>query len=228
MQFLSPIQTSAFNNIHCNYYLSVPQTSINTLLVYKYEGNRFVTHKNLSIPDIRNVYAFDIGVKSFIAVDGLAPGILQFTDKGLVREKVRNSNLEGINHWMPVPVENYRSDVVLLVQRVLDHNSHHSVVVDIITYNGLSFEEHEDIPCHYFGEDSNSLSCLVQAPENNQSINGATYLSFDGKLALLIPGNKALFLVNSEIKKSINPMKEKVNKLLEKKNKLQVFLKKML
>lgn len=192
------------------------------LLIYKFEDNHFVSYKNISIPNVNNVYSFEIGVKSFIVIDGLQPGIFQFTKKGIIEETILNSNLQGTNYWLHVPIENYRSDVVLLAQRVINYSTHTSFLVEIITYNGLNFEEHEDVSCQYFGDYYNSLACLMEGDHNKRGISGATYLALEGNLALLIPGRTVIFRINSEIKRVINPVQEQLNMFVEKKNTLQV------
>lgn len=107
--------------------------------VFKHEDNRFVPYKTIQSKNVENVVSFEIGFQSFLAIDGLNAGIYRFKRDGLEMEDIVNSNLDGIEYWLPIPVKTYRDEVIVLAQRNLSHTSHNSYVVEIFTYDGGKF-----------------------------------------------------------------------------------------
>ncbi|KAJ8986078.1 hypothetical protein NQ317_003372, partial [Molorchus minor] len=216
----NPVESSAFSNFEYDYYLSLPQKSKGLLQIYKFEAYRFQPYKNITCNNIRSAVPFEIGFKSFLAVDGFHAGIYRFTKRGLVKEDIANSNLDWITYWLPVPVLTHRDEVVLFAQRTLNHGTHTGYVIEIITNNGGKFEEHEDIPCYYFGEHQSWATCL----SHNDGIAGSSYIAVDEKLAVILPdaSNKSvLFDVHFTIKEMPNPKEKMLEKIVRRKQELE-------
>lgn len=129
--------STAFNNFKNQYFLSIPQR--NSVTVYKYSKTKFELFTKIRTPQITFITNFNIGFKTFFAVDGLNTGIYQFLENGLTKQKIFNSNLEGVNFWLPVPLETIRDEVFILAQRVLDHSTHKTFEVNVITYSNGKF-----------------------------------------------------------------------------------------
>ncbi|CAH0560757.1 unnamed protein product [Brassicogethes aeneus] len=215
---------STFVQHKWNYFLSITQK--NHILVYKYERDHFVHHKNISCENVDQIVSFGIGFQSFLAVNGLTPKIYKFEDNELMEQNVTNSHLNHIQFFKVLPITKYRDDTALLIQRNLIHESHNSTVIDLLTFNGENFVEHEDIPCLYFGEDKNNLNCLIN-DETKNSISQITPLSIDDDTYLLIPnenGHNVLFSINVSLEVSENPAMEELEDLRREKEEIMNLL----
>ncbi|CAG9856275.1 unnamed protein product [Phyllotreta striolata] len=219
--FESTPTSSAFNRLGDQDFLSVPQK--NSIVIYKHTGVKFRNYTTITTPGVTRVTNFDIGFKTFLAVNGINPGLYEFTENGLIYQNIAHSNLEGVELWLPIHLETIRDEVFLFVQRVLDHSTHESVEVDIITYHNGVFEEHEDIPCEFFGETTENLGCF----NTKKGIIGSTSIVVDNKVGLLVPTTNnsfVLFAIHTFIKQKPHPREQDLLDLLEKKKTLQVLL----
>jgi hypothetical protein len=217
-------RSSSFAAVGPDYFFALPQKSRSLLLVYKLTDNHFLQYQNLSSRDISEVITFKVGHKSFLAFNGINAGIYRFTKTGLVKESVKESHLDGVNYWLPIPVPTYDNDAILIAQRSLDHGGHKSFVIEMITYNGDKFEEHEDIRCLYFGEDVLGLSCLPDGATET-GIEGSASIFLEDVLALVVPRKNRLsdvFFVKTELKKISNPLEKQLKELIEKKRYINV------
>ncbi|VEN49612.1 unnamed protein product, partial [Callosobruchus maculatus] len=203
-----PTSSIAFNNIGNTYLISVPQTRSNFVQVYKLLESGLHPYRRIQSNNVKSVTSFEIIFRSFIAVDGQSAGIFEFLERDLVRRNVTNSNLHGIRYWLPVPVDTLRDEVILFAEREVDHGTHKAFGVEIITYNGVRFEEHEDVPCHHFGEKTNWLECLSAT----EGMLGSGYVAVGDLIGLIVPRiqeEKALlFTVNIAIRAIDNPKKK--------------------
>lgn len=60
-------------------------------------------------------------------------------DFGTVERKIANSNLNGLQFWLPLKVTRFRDETILMFQRLLDHNTHTTFDVELVTYNGRRY-----------------------------------------------------------------------------------------
>ncbi|CAG9835827.1 unnamed protein product [Diabrotica balteata] len=218
---LSSASYSVFNNYRGNYYLSILQQPQNQIIIYKYENNLFRNYTLLQSSNVSSMVSFDIGFKTFLAINGYSAGIFEFCKSGLTRLRVENSNLDGITYWLAIPIDTYRDDVLLVAERNVDHGTHDAFEVDIFTYNINKFEEHEDIPCFLFGEKTSRLTCFP----NEQRLSGFGYISIENKIALIVPKSDKellLFSLNSRIKEIEDPRRKELDELQEIKKKLEL------
>ncbi|XP_074039462.1 female sterile (1) Nasrat [Leptinotarsa decemlineata] len=217
-------KSSAFSSLDSEYFLAIPQTSMDSVSIYKYEKSHFVEHDSIRSPKVTAVVSFTIGFKSFLAVDGYNSAIYEFTKNGLIERKIVNSNSETIHYWLPVPIQTYRDEVIVFAQRYLDHGTHKTYAVEIITYNGGQFEEHEDVPCSSFEETSPWLICLA----HDNGIVGASYMAIGNKLALIVskPSKSSFvtFMIHSTMKLMPHPKKREIDLLYEQKHNLQKLI----
>ncbi|RZC43199.1 uncharacterized protein BDFB_000451, partial [Asbolus verrucosus] len=214
--------SSAVVNVGPDYFLSIPQKSLKSLLVFKLKDNHFLSYKNLTSDGIDDVISFKIASKAFLAFNGINAGIYRFTENDLVREKVVDMHFEGVNYWLPIHVTTFGDEIILMAQRSLVIGIHKSFVIEIITYNGDKFEEHEDVRCLYFGEDVLGLSCLP-GEESEKGIVGATSISLDDVLGLLIPrenGFSELFTMQTDVKKKSNPLQHQLEEFVKQRQRL--------
>ncbi|CAH1985769.1 unnamed protein product [Acanthoscelides obtectus] len=202
---IEPANSIAFNQFRNEYYISVPQTKSNLVQVFKFSNNILHPYKRIPSNNVKSVTSFEIVFRSFIAVDGQSAGILEFLERDVIRWNVSNSNLNGIHYWLPVPVDTLRDEVILFAEREVDHGSHKSFDIEIITYNGVKFEEHEDVQCHHFGEKTNRLVCL----SGIEGMVGSSYIVLGDIMGLIVPRPQEkkvlLFFVNTAIRKIDNP-----------------------
>ncbi|KAL3267035.1 hypothetical protein HHI36_011177 [Cryptolaemus montrouzieri] len=212
------------------FYLLVPQKSTENLFVFQYVDSHFEHFVNVSSPEIDQVVVFEEDFKTFFAIDGQRAGIYQIEKRSrILKKRIVNSHSEGIEYWLPVTTSNVNQNLILFGQRVLEHGSHKSRVIETFIYNGEDFEEHEDIRCLVFGEIFNSLSCWSNS-ENSVGIEGAAPISVGDTLGILLSKRKPhnLFIVNFEMKVLESPVNKEIRRLNDTKNRLQELLHKKL
>ncbi|KAJ8919572.1 hypothetical protein NQ315_002194 [Exocentrus adspersus] len=215
-----PVSSSAFNSHEFDSYLSLPQKSLGVVTIFKYQENRFVPYTTIRSLNVDTVVSFEIGFESFLAIDGTGVGIYQFKRDGLEKQDIAHSNHDGIGAWLPVPVRMYRDDVVIFAQRHLNHTTHSSYVIEVITYNGAKFEEHEDVACTHFGEVVESLNCLSEG----NGITGSSYLAVGDEFGLIVPRGSnfsIIFMVRFSMKQIPNPLEAEIKELFRQKEMLQ-------
>lgn len=94
--------------------------------------------------NVKDISSFNIGSWSFLAVGGKQPGIYRFTKNGLKKEEI-SIKLPEVTHYLPIPIRNYRQDVMVVVQYDIDHSSHVSNVVRILLYSNGVFTVHDEV-----------------------------------------------------------------------------------
>lgn len=104
-------------------------------------------------------------------------------------------------------------EVALILTRVVSDFKLNSVLVE--------FEEHEDISCTHFGEQTQLLTCLSEG----NGIEGSSFLATGDKLGLIVPrpsNTSVLFNIHFEIKQISNPLQTELKNLLKEKENIQV------
>lgn len=220
----NPTNSSAISTRGPDYYISIPQKSLNSVLIYKYAKDHFVAYKNITCKEADNVVSFRIAFKPHIAIAGRNGGIFRFTKNGLEKVQVVGSNLQGVRFWYAVPVTNYRDEVILLAQRELIQETHSSLVFEIISYNRGSLVLHEDMTCNFHGETVQGLECIADE-ERNEGIMGLTAVQVRNLLGLVIPRKDApsgLIMLNATLNVLPDVVDYEVEKISESRKKLQV------
>ncbi|XP_030761298.1 uncharacterized protein LOC115886340 isoform X2 [Sitophilus oryzae] len=205
------------------FYLSVPQPTLSEVRIFRYYDNHFTLFKKLPSQGADQVISFENGFKSFLAFNGLDAKIYQFRNSELVKEEIVNSNMENITYWLAVPVHTYRDETVLLAQRKLFYQSHSAFEIDVITYNGNRFEEHEDMQCNLFNETYTGLKCLMEQSSESGLI-GSSYISFDDFTGLIVPkvnNASVVFKMEINIRPLEHPKKEEMDTFVKRKEKLE-------
>ncbi|XP_066140881.1 uncharacterized protein fs(1)N [Euwallacea fornicatus] len=221
-----PSCSSCFSTAGSDFFLSFVHSPSNILEIYKLTNNHFVQFTTLKSPQIDQVICFEDVLKSFVAVSGLGAGIFEFTEDGLVKREIVDSNLESLQMWLPMSVSTYRDETVLMFQRKLDHDSHKSNDVEIVTYNGKKFEEHMDISCQFFGEMHSSLECFT---EFNPTIGilGSSYIAIKDQIALVVPNHQTgsvIFNMKVGFRKVEHPVKKNLDFYMDLKQALQTMI----
>lgn len=171
-----------------------------------------------------HVSNFNIGPRSFLAIGGHAPAIYKFTQTGLEKEII-DIKLPEVKYFLPIPVSNYREDVLLLVQYDLDHSTHSSNIVRILLYSNELFSAHDEIGCTAFGEESHGLTCMTDE-EIDSGIYGSAVVSIGEKmLGVIVPRHEVhsgFFMFNASLVEVENPMKKVFRKIFNMKENLNV------
>ncbi|XP_008192894.2 uncharacterized protein fs(1)N [Tribolium castaneum] len=212
-------QSSAVVTSGPDYFMAIPQKSLNQLSIYKTSDNHFISYKNLTSGGITSVVSFTCGHKSFFAINGMNAGIYRLVKRGFLKENLSNSHFSGVNFWLPMDLSVYGDDFMLIAQRSLFHGGHKSFAVEVIAYNGDKFEEHDDIHCLYYGEEVLGLSCL---PDEG-GIEGSALINIDNNLGLVVPRKNRssdLFLIKTEIRQIPNPLDQQLQDLIKRKNEI--------
>lgn len=221
---VNPTNSSAISNFGSDYFLSIPQKSLNLVLIYKYTNSHFVFYKNITCNAADNVIAFTIGFKSFLAIAGINGAIFQFNRTSLNRLEVAGSHLEGVRYWYEVPVKNFRDEVILLAQREVNHESHVSHALEIIMHNDNTFVLHEEFTCVFHGETASGLRCVADE-EREEGIVGLTTLMDGQTIGLLVPRKEApsgLLMLKTAMKKLPSTAEVEMQKIAEARKKLEV------
>uniref|UniRef100_A0AAR5QCG3 Uncharacterized protein n=1 Tax=Dendroctonus ponderosae TaxID=77166 RepID=A0AAR5QCG3_DENPD len=214
--------SSVDNHLH----LSLAQPASNSLAIYHFIDQAFVLLKNLAAPEVDQVVCFENGFRYFVAFNGLSASILEITKHGLVERNVVNSNFEGLEFWLPISINTYRDETVLMLQRKLNHSTHSSFDVDAITFNGNRFEEHTDVSCTLIDDVQINLSCLAELSPS-RGIMGASYIAIGNHLSLIVPTEDqtpVIFSVAAGLKKNEHPTKNDLNFYKEQKMKIELMM----
>lgn len=206
-------------------YLTIPQKCSNTANMYIFLNSRFVPYQNLSSPTVEHVTSFHIGPRSFLAIGGQQPAIYKFTKTG-IKQEITDIHLKEVKYFLPVPINNYRQDVLLLAQQDLDHSTHISNVVKIFLYANGVFNAHDEVPCRAFGEETHGVTCIVD-DERDHGIFGAAVVSLGPILGVVVPTHQmhtALFMFNTSLVEVEHPIVSKMKTIMDEKNRLQVSL----
>ncbi|XP_066254163.1 uncharacterized protein fs(1)N [Euwallacea similis] len=221
-----PSPSSCFSTSDSDFFLSFVQSFSNILVIYKLTNNHFIEFATLKSPQINQVICFEDVLKSFVAVNGLGAAIFEFTEDGLVKREIVDSNLESLQMWLPMSVNTYRDETVLMFQRKLDHDSHKSNDVEIVTYNGKKFEEHMDITCEFFGEMHGSLECFTEFNPAT-GILGSSYIAIKNQIALVVPNHQigsVIFNMKVSLRKMEHPAKKDLDTYMNLKRTLQTMI----
>ncbi|XP_057651759.1 uncharacterized protein LOC130891177 [Diorhabda carinulata] len=221
IQLESPVSLSTFNSFKFTSFLSILQPG--QVLIYKYHLEKFRLQSKLQSMGVNQITSFNIGFKSFLAINGNSAGIYELFENTIIRHTIGNSNLNGITYWLSIPIQTYRDEVLLLAQKCIDHATHVNNEVDVFIYNGNKFEEHEDIPCFLFEESTNRLTCLA----HNKGILGSSYIVIEDVVALLIPAfnnSSIIFIIHFGLKEVSNPLEKDLLDLLRLKNSLEASI----
>lgn len=217
--------SSAINEEGPFIYLTIPQISSHSANIYVFSGSRFTPYHNITSENVEHVSSFQIGPRSFLAVGGTQSSIFKFTKNGLRRE-ITDAQLQQVKYFLPIPIKNYRQDVLLLAQYDLHHDTHISNVVRIFLYANGIFNVHDEVPCQVFGLESHGVTCMVD-DEWERGIVGATVVSLGSLLGVLVPSHQmhaAFFMVDTQLVQVEHPMVANIRHIENEKNKLQVSL----
>lgn len=216
-------KTSAFNVYKSNYFLSISQDE--HVAIFRYENYRFITFANISSSNVDSLNSFNIDMMSYLLVNGGNAGIYKFNNNGVTKEEIENTSLEGINFWLPMQLTTYKEEVIILGQRILDHDVHKSKKIELILSSGNDFFVHEEIPCNYYGDLLSGIDCLVEEENHNNSIDGSAVLFFDQVLGIVVPRRdlpSGLFLLHVGVKQKANPIEKRMEELRALKMQLEV------
>lgn len=198
------------------------------MLTFQYSADHFVPFKNISCNNADFVASFKVSFKSYLAVAGDDGGIFEFYKNNLRKIEVEGSTLDGVRFWFPVPVNNFREEVVLLVQRRVETETHYTWHLEAVLHNENRFTLHEEFHCKFHGEEMTGLRCMADEDRENGII-GLTTLSVGQTLGLLIPragdAPSGLLMLRTDMKSLSSAINEEIKILDETKAKLEEMLK---
>lgn len=120
-------------------YFAVPQTHLGEVIIYQIINGTLIKHETIKSTKVTEVTSFQIIFRSFLTVNGHGSGIYEFTKHGIIKQNLVHGNMDSIHFWLPMPVESYRDEVILLAERALEHDTHISYTVEVIINNGGKF-----------------------------------------------------------------------------------------
>lgn len=119
----------------------MPQTDLGEVLLYKFINNKLIKQEHsIKSSKVKSIFVFKINQRCFIAIDGFNFGIYELTEDGFSRKNLVHGNLHGIHYWLPIPVQTYRDEVILLAERRLEHGTHAAYTHEIIVNNGGRYD----------------------------------------------------------------------------------------
>lgn len=222
----NPTKNSALSTSDAN-YLAIPQKTLNLILIFKYSDDHFVSYKNITCKNADFVVSFRVSFKSYLAVAGNDGAIFEFYKNTLRKIDVEGSALKGVKFWFPIPVNNFREEVVLLVQRRIETETHHAWHLEAVLHNENKFIFHEEFHCKFHGDEMTGLRCMADEDRENGII-GLTTLSVGQTLGLLVPradnAPSGLLMLRTGMKSLSSEISEEIKRIDETKIKIEYLL----
>lgn len=196
--------------------------------VFKYEGDRFIPFLNISSPKIDYINSFSLDLDSYLLINGDNAGMYKFSADKLTRENIEDLNFNGINFWLPLKVKTYKDEIILLGQRILEHEGHKSKRIEVIMKSGDKFYLYDEVPCRYYGDSLSGIDCLVEEENHNHSLKGSTSLIFGRRLGIVVPRRdmaSGLFMLHVDTRPTPSPIQKRITALKSLRNELEVRIK---
>ncbi|XP_039279714.1 uncharacterized protein LOC111044098 isoform X2 [Nilaparvata lugens] len=121
IHFESGIQPVAISFVGESIFMSVPQSKIDVISVFKLDTptmlhSQFHPHANLTAKGVRDVTAFNTAYQSYLAVAGDAATIYRFKFNGEIVKDLKK-NLGPVVKWASIKLATYRDDILLMARK---------------------------------------------------------------------------------------------------------------
>lgn len=132
-----PGESMAISNVGNSIYLFVSQPMLDVVLIYETATsadvkalNQFNPMGNFSCEGVKDLSSFTTAYQNYLAVSGKQPAIYKIKPNGELINDLQ-VNFGPVNKWIPINVETYRDDILLLVQEV------NTKAVKFFTWRGI-------------------------------------------------------------------------------------------
>ncbi|XP_053696761.1 uncharacterized protein LOC128744042 [Sabethes cyaneus] len=214
-----PCRTVGVVNVGSEFLVAFPQN--NTALIYALEAGKvyrgkFTLIANFTSERINSVGAFHVGRYAYIAIGGKSPQILRYADGSFTTQTIPTEALETVESYLEIPTYTYRDDLILLVQHRIGFSTHEIQRLDILVWNGESFDIRSNIPCYVESElTDNEVSCLLDLHRPNGII-GSAIVQREKHIMMVVPRHRAhssLFHIEIGLLSAEHPIAQKVQEV---------------
>lgn len=217
-------KSSGINDFNGNIYLSIPQQTVNEVRIYKLQEENFVLYTKIHSTNVNIVTSFSISSQEFLAIGGFDYAILRFTNKGLVREEI-DARFADVTYYLPLPINTYRDEVLLLIQHHLDYSTHTAPIVKVLTYSQKMFMVHDEIPCEISGHHLHGAECMIDT-EIDTGIIGSAPIVAGKHLGVILPkfeDESKIFLFDWDLVDTVNPIAQKIDNIIKSRITIEVI-----
>ncbi|XP_055544277.1 uncharacterized protein LOC129729603 [Wyeomyia smithii] len=214
-----PCPTVGVVNVGSEFLVAFPQND--TALIYTLEAGKeyrgkFTLLANFTSEKINSVGAFQVGRYAYIAIGGKSPQILRYANGNFTSQNIPTEALETVESYLEIPTMTYRDDLILLVQHRIAFSTHEIQRLDVLVWNGESFDIRSNIPC-YVEEEliSNEVSCLLDL-HRPKGIVGSAIVQREKQMLMIVPRHRAhssLFNIQIGLLSSEHPINQKVKEI---------------
>lgn len=193
----------------------------NEVLLFKYEEGilqhgRLIFDQTLDTPELNSLTSFGSGGVSYLAIAAKEPKIYTYYNGEFELHDIVGLQINNAKHMIPIQVQTYRDDFVLLIEHEILLESHTVMAMRALIWNGFEFTVETTIPCIEDDEDNpGTLSCMIDRT-SPESFAGATFTQNHNSLSLLIPqkeGPALVYDVFYEISRASDPVVEELEQL---------------
>ncbi|XP_058454449.1 uncharacterized protein LOC131432281 [Malaya genurostris] len=214
-----PCKSIGLVNVGNEFLIAFPQN--NTAMIYTFEvgkdyRSKFNLTANFSSEQVNSVQAFQVGRFAYIAIGGKSPQILRYSNGNFTSQSVPTEALETVEAFFEIPTRTYRDDLILLVQHRLAFSTHEIQRLEVLVWNGESFDIRSNIPCYVEDEPIDfEVSCMLDLHQPT-GIAGSTIIQREKLVSMIIPRYKAhssLFHIEISMLSGENPITKKVQEI---------------
>ncbi|EDS33193.1 conserved hypothetical protein [Culex quinquefasciatus] len=201
------------------YLVAIPQND--TARIYslktgqKYRG-KFDLIANFTSEDVNAVGAFQIGRYLYIAIGGKTPQILRYINGNFTSQNIPAEAFETVEAFFVIPTRTYRDDMILLVQHKMTFSTHELQRLEILVWNGESFDIRSNIPCYVENDiTGNEVSCMLDLYRAS-GIVGSTIIQRGNQVSMIIPryqAHSSLFHLNVGMLSGSHPITQKIQEM---------------
>ncbi|XP_017086782.1 uncharacterized protein LOC108118540 [Drosophila eugracilis] len=159
------------------------------VLIYSWNsrGDPLHLRQKVGAPEVIGITAFQMGGRSYLTLGGILPQILVYMQGQFVPRTILGQNFGFVELFLPIPIRSYRDNLLLLVQHRVVFNPHSLIVLEVLIWNGESFEPGLPPPCGT----TYGVGCMLDQ-DRATGISGAALLRrIDKPPILLVPKNNA-------------------------------------
>lgn len=215
----TPSQSISVLDVADNFVICIAQQ--HEVLVYSYETTLFekgrvTLQEAIAAPNLTYIKGFEVGGHSFLAIGGSKPRILKYDGYLFEEITILDQSFNNVRNWIPINIHTYRDDLVLIVEHLIEFETHSTAVISALIWDGGAFDVAPFVPCYDEDDDySMGLSCILDS-RRPEGLEGATFIQKQDCVALVIPQRNApsvLYKLFYEISPSLDPVVQELKEI---------------
>lgn len=185
----------------------------------KFERGKFSFMKKIDAGEnVSVISGFRIGGHSYLAIGGGQPQIYRYVNGDFQSQVILSQTFGHVEEFLPIPIQIYRDDLVLLVQHRISFGTHSLVAIDALIWNGIAFENTLSVPCHISAyPNANGFTCTLD-PRRDEGLRGSTYIVENRMhyFHIIVPRETAhsgLFRIQYDVKEAEDPIMSQMEQI---------------